>query len=194
MKRSRVRVERVDHPQGPEHLVAAIGAVGGRVVSVDMQEVDGPSTVEELVTELPDDTGREELAVAVARHAGATLLSSRDADRTADPVAQALRVARTVVEGGDDGLTSAISATCVYTKSWVSRGAAARSVPTGRMAIERGRSVVQGAGEPRGWLLAVPHHDDDRVAFVARPLSLRFTADEVARVEALVRLRDCALS
>ena len=71
-------------------------------------------------------------------------------------------------------------------------GAEARSVPTGRLALERGRSLVQGAGEPRGWLLAVPYRDNDRVAFVARPRSLRFSAAEVARCEALVRLRDRA--
>lgn len=191
MKRSRVRVELVDHPQGPERLEAAIAAVGGRVVSFDMREVDGPSTVDELVTELPDATGRDELAVAVEHHAGATLLSSQ-ADRGADAVSQTLRLACAVAEGGDEVLTGAISATCVYTKSWVSRGAEARSVPTGQLALERGRAVVQGAGEPRGWLLAVPHRDVDRVAFVARPRPLRFTAAEVARVEALVRLRDRA--
>ena len=105
-----------------------------------------------------------------------------------------------VVEGGDDVLNRAISVTCVCSKSWVSGGDAARAVPTGRLALDRRRSVVEGTGRPsvpssdamplRVWLLAVPHHDDDRVAFVARPLSLRFTADEVARVEALVRLRD----
>jgi hypothetical protein len=86
----------------------------------------------------------------------------------------------------------------------VSEGDTARAVPTGRLALERRRAVVEGAGRPqvpssnglppRVWLLAAPHRRDDRVAFVARPLSLRFSADEVARVEALVRLRDRARS
>jgi hypothetical protein len=41
------------------------------------------------------------------------------------------------------------------------------------------------------WVLAVPDSNLDArlVAFLARPLSLRFTASEVARVEALMTLR-----
>ena len=181
-----------NHPEGDDRLAAAISAVGGRMVAVHLHEVDGPRSVDELMTELPDDAGRDEVAVAVERHAGATLLSMQDPDRSPDALADALRVACAVVEGGDDGLTRAISETCVYTRSWVRGGAEARSVPTGRLALERGRSLVQGAGEPRGWLLAVPYRDNDRVAFVARPRSLRFSAAEVARCEALVRLRDRA--
>ena len=71
------------------------------------------------------------------------------------------------------------------------RRADSRSSAAGR-SCRAGPTVgpVVGRDAARVWLLAVPHDDDDRVAFVARPLSLRFTADEVARVEALVRLRD----
>ena len=202
MKRARVRVELVDHPEGPDRLEAAIAAVGGRVVSVDMHERDGLSAVDELVTELPDDTGREELAVAIQRHAGATLLSSQAADRGADTVSRTLHLACSVMEGGDEMLSRAISATCGCSKSWVAAGDAARSVPTGRLALERRRAIIEGTGRPsvpssdglppRVWLLAVPYRRDDRVAFVARPVSLHFSADEVARVEALVRLRDRA--
>jgi hypothetical protein len=202
MKRSRVRVELTDHPEGRDRLEAAIAAVGGRVVSVDIHELDGPTAVDELTTELPDHTGRDELAVAVERHAGATLLSSQAADRGTDAISQTLHLACAVMEGGDDVLSRAISVTCGCSKSWVSDGDSARAVPTGRLALEQRRAVVEGAGRPpvpfsdglppRVWLLAVPHRRDDRVAFVARPLSLRFSADEVARVEALVRLRDRA--
>jgi hypothetical protein len=200
MKRSRVRVEIADHPEAPERLEAALAAVGGRVVSVDIHELDGRTAIDELVTELPDGTGRDELAVAVERHAGATLLSSRADDRGFDAVSQTLHLACAVVEGDDDMLSRAISVTCGCSKSWVSEGESARAVPTGRLALDRRRPVVEGAGRPalpssddlphRVWLLAVPDRRGDRVAFVARPLSLRFSADEVARVEALVRLRD----
>jgi hypothetical protein len=165
-----------------------------------MHEVDGPSTVDELVTELPDGTRRDELAGAVERHAGATLLSSQ-ADRGADSVSETLRLACAVVEGGDDVLNRAISVTCVCSKSWVSGGDAARAVPTGRLALDRrDRSCRAPAGRrsrrrTRCRFACKPRGAASRrrpVAFVARPLSLRFTADEVARVEALVRLRDRA--
>ena len=41
------------------------------------------------------------------------------------------------------------------------------------------------------WLLAVPDADlmPEMVAFAARPADLRFTASEIARVEALLALR-----
>ena len=97
-----------NHPEGDDRLAAAISAVGGRMVAVNLHEVDGPRSVDELMTELPDDAGRDEVAVAVERHAGAKLLSMQDPDRSPDALADALRVACAVVEGGDDGLTRAI--------------------------------------------------------------------------------------
>ena len=70
------------------------------------------------------------------------------------------------------------------------------------MALERGGPValrsrsVPDRGHDRGpddgrgsvWLLAVPdrYPDAQRVALLARPLSLRFSATEVARVEVLL--------
>jgi hypothetical protein len=65
------------------------------------------------------------------------------------------------------------------------------------MALERGgpvalrsRRVLDRGPDGRGsvWLLAVPdrYPDAQRVALLARPLSLRFSATEVARVEVLL--------
>jgi hypothetical protein len=111
-----------------------------------MRELDGPTVVDELVTELPDHTGCDELAVAVERHAGATLLSSQAADRRTDAISRTLHLACAVMEGGDEVLSRAISLTCGCSKSWVLDGESARAVPTGRLALERRRAVVEGAG------------------------------------------------
>ena len=74
----------------------------------------------------------------------------------------------------------------------------ARQFEAGRYALERGAPVAHrtdsipvGIAPDLGegaWLLAVPDHESEplRVAFLARPLRLRFTATEIARVVALL--------
>jgi hypothetical protein len=74
-------------------------------------------------------------------------------------------------------------------------------VPAGRLALARGAPLVQRShdlpgplgGRPAStmWLLAVPDAQPHTraIAFLARPGSLRFTASEVARVDALMTLQ-----
>jgi hypothetical protein len=76
----------------------------------------------------------------------------------------------------------------------------ARAVAAGRLALVRSLPVVQRAEEmPPGfgvdapgpvWLLAVAdgHQPTRAIAFLARPISLRFTSSEVARVHALTAI------
>ena len=93
-----------------------------------------------------------------------------------------------------------LASACHSSKVWVAPIDEAREVPVGRLALARGAPLVQRSHElpaPLGgkpaspmWLLAVPDGQPQArsIAFLARPGSLRFTASEVARVDALMGL------
>ena len=99
-----------------------------------------------------------------------------------------------------DMLASALADLCSASGAWVADSVTdARQFDAGRYALERGAPVAHrtdsipvGIAPDLGegaWLLAVPDHETEplRVAFLARPLRLRFTATEIARVVALLR-------
>jgi hypothetical protein len=87
------------------------------------------------------------------------------------------------------------------TAAWTCDVEEAVDLAAGSLALERGGAVVvrtdglppaYAESLPRSvWLLAAPDSalDPTIVAFAARPLSLRFTPTEVARVEMLLQLR-----
>jgi hypothetical protein len=206
MQRHRIRVELADAPGTLARVAAVTASFAANIVSVDIHELDGVSVVDELVIEAPADFDFDALGESLERRAGATLLSCQQCDDELDPVTDALKQASAIIaalpEQMDDELNRAIARTCVCSHNWTCGVDDARMVPAGLMALERERAVIhrsdlQATGissEPpsRVWLLAVPYGvgTEDRVAFVARPLSLRFSASEIARVEALVSLRD----
>ena len=93
-----------------------------------------------------------------------------------------------------------LASACHSSKVWVAPIDEAREVAAGRLALARGAPLVQRSHvlpEPLGgrpastmWLLAVPDGQPQTrcIAFLARSGSLRFTASEVARVNALMAL------
>lgn len=214
MQRHRIRVELANAPGTLARVAAVIASAGANITSVDVHELDGMSAVDELVIVTPTALDFDLLGENLERRAGATLLSYQQQDDELDPVTEALKHASAIVaalpEHVDDELNRAIARTCVSSHSWTCNAEDARTVPAGVMALERERALVHRsdlqatgtssdapqacppASPARVWLLAVPYGvgSEDRVAFVARPLSLRFSASEIARVEALVSLRD----
>lgn len=129
---------------------------------------------------------------------------SCEADKlTDDPIVQALRWASAMVNAGpqysDLELSRAVAEICTATATWVCDVPTAMTYPAGRAALQRGGAVVQRSASLPGssedpsstvWLLAVPDSSPDPalVVFVARPLSVRFTDSEIARVKALASL------
>lgn len=176
---------------------------GVNILDIVIHEIDGSTVVDELVVEAPDEWDlvetRERLDAA-----GVYLLSSAEARRREDPVLTALGWASDLI-GAEPGeaesaLARVVARAASATKACVLTAARARQVAAGRAALERGTPVVQRtadlpvqlapAGESLRWLVAVPDAAEDpaTVAFATRPLSLRFTATEVARIAAVVRL------
>jgi hypothetical protein len=201
----RLRVELPDHPGALAQVAATIAALKGDVVSVDIHEVEGLSAVDEIIIRAPDGWDPAALADALAQAGAGTLLSCQPGEAGVDPVVRALAWTRTMLEAGPQDseleLARALAEACTYARAWTSPPEQARALPAGAMALERGQAVIRRtddlpdayrAGLPATvWLLAVPdgHPDTRLVAFLARDLSLRFTASEVARVQALLALR-----
>jgi len=191
--RARLRVELPDRPGSLARVAAVIGEHGGNVVGVDVQEVDADSAVDELVVDVPDNVDVDALRRALVDTGAGVLVSHQSGMNEIDPVLRALRWACAVVSAGDEGadgeLVRALTEVCGTETAWVGSLVEARRHEAGRLALTRGGPVAHRTGD--GWLLAVPDArlDPRRVAFVGRPLTDRFTATEVARVEALLGLR-----
>jgi hypothetical protein len=210
MPRYRLRVERPDRPDAPAKLAEAVRATGGDVVSIDMEEVDGPSTVNEVVVDVP--SGVDPVAVAARfedADAGTVLSSQVTSVRLVEPEMRAFEWARCLIDARpadrNDTLLRVMSEACRCSRAWVVPVGEALAVPAGRLAVERGRALARRSDapdsgpdpvsspaapgwQPSVWVLAVPdrHPDPACVAFMTRPLSLRFTSAEVARAEAIM--------
>ena len=201
MSRYRLRVELPDLPGALAKVATVISDLDGDVVSIDIHELDGHQAVDELVVEVLTELDRRVLATALEEAGAGALLSCAPAAARAEPVLEALRWAREMAEAQDAGAVCRILASaCHSSKVWVAPIDEAREVPVGRLALARGAPLVQRSpdlpgplgGRPTSpmWLLAVPDGQPQArsIAFLARPGSLRFTASEVARVDALTGL------
>jgi len=194
-------VELPDLPGALAKVATVISELDGDVVSIDIHELDGHQAVDELVVEVLTDLDRRVLAGALEEAGAGTLLSYAPAKAGTEPVLDALTWAREIVEAQDDAaLTRVLAAACHSSAVWIAPIDEAREVAAGRLALARGAPLVQRSldlPEPLGaratspmWLLAVPdgHLHPRSIAFLARPGSLRFTASEVARVDALMAI------
>jgi hypothetical protein len=171
------------------------------VVSIDIHELDGRRAVDELVVEVLTELDGRVLANALDAADAGALLSCGPAAARPEPVLDALGWARDMAEARDAATVGRIlAAACHSSKVWVAPIDDAREVPAGRLALARGAPLVQRShdlpgplgGRPASpmWLLAVPDGQPSTrtIAFLVRPASLRFTASEVARVDALMGL------
>jgi ACT domain len=199
MSRYRLRVELPDLPGALAKVATVISELDGDVVSIDIHELDGHQAVDELVVEVLTELDGRVLAAELERAGAGALLSCAPARSGTEPVLDALTWAREIVEAEDDAaLTRVLAAACHSSAVWIAPIDEAREVAAGRLALARGAPLVQRsmdlpdrlgarATSPM-WLLAVPDAPPHPrcIAFLARPGSLRFTASEVARVDALM--------
>jgi ACT domain-containing protein len=200
----RLRVELPDQPGALAKVAATIAAQSANVVSVDIHELDGSAAVDEILVQALADWDPAGLAAALQEAGAGVLLSCQPGEGPVDPIVRALSWTTAMLAAGpqdsDLELARALVEACTYARAWICNIPEAVSLPAGRLALERGCAVVRrsddlpasySAGLPAAvWVLAVPDGrlDARLVAFLARPVSLRFTASEVARVEALMAL------
>jgi hypothetical protein len=187
----RLRIELPDRPGALAAVSGAIAAAHANITSIDVHEVDGGSAVDEIVVEVPEAWAPRQLAEALAASGNGVLLSSRRVVVNDDALASALRSAAAMI----GGTSETIDAECRAALLAMAHGSSAKLVgldttdTAARMALDRRTSIVTRDGE-HGWVLAAI--DDtvvpSAVALVRRPLNVRFSATEVSRVEALLRL------
>ncbi len=203
--RARLRIALPDRPGALGRVGLVVGELGGNVLTIDVQEVDGPCVVDELLVDLPDPIGPAEVAAALDAASAGTLLTASPGSDVPDQVVRALRWACALASAGpygaDDEVERAVAEVCGCSNVWLVDVEQARLVESARLALARGKPVSHRTSEPPAglgpvaaaevWLLAVPDArlDPTRVALVARPLADRFTVTEVERISALLSLR-----
>lgn len=198
--RHRVRIELPDRPGALAKATTAIARAGGNLLSVDIHEIDGERTVDEILVDLPDECQPALLAAALADAEAGALLSMQPDSGSVDPIVRALHWVGFALEAdnhdSDLALAHSLSEICTSAIAWVWSPEEAQLLLAGQEALAHGGAVVTREPElPKevaggivgpAWVMAVP--DDQlnpyRVGFAAR--ALRFTASEVARAEALL--------
>ena len=175
MGRHELWVELADRPGNLAAVAADLAACGANILHLDVHSAGEATVVDRLVVQVPDERSHE-LAEAAAR-CGATLidLAEADADALVDDVVLALDVAGVLLAGGGpDARVEAIR----------------RLIPADDVRIEPApvpEGLPAAAGAP--WLAVVPHdHDGIHEVAVLTRRGPRFTATEVARCRAVLRL------
>jgi hypothetical protein len=195
----RLRIELPDLPGALAHVASVLGEGNANVVSVDIHELEQGTAIDEIVVDVPVDWDPHALD-ADLRRTGAALLSSSAAGDVRDPVLTALSWASALLAArpheSELELGRAILELTSGTSAWIATVAEAMAYEAGRLALDRGGPVVRRTddlpdGPSPAWVMAVPdgHLDAEIVAFAARPLAVRFSSSELARVEALLALR-----
>lgn len=192
----RLRIELPDRPGALAGVSGEIAASGANITSIDVHEIDGASVVDEVIVEVGDDWLPGRLAAALAVDGAGSLLSSRRVDLREDPVTTVLDAVALMVGSGRDDLElhccRALLAVAHGSSADILDGERARVDPVAKVALERGATIVTRSppvGE--GWLLAAVEEPTDprAVAVVVRPFDVRFSATEVGRAEAVLRIR-----
>jgi hypothetical protein len=189
----RLRIELPDRPGALAGVTSEIATFDANILSIDVHEVDGNTAIDEIVVEVDEAWTAAPLAASLAGSGAGTLLSSRQVTTSEDPVAGALDAVVAMVSGDP----SAVDAECSNALLALALGSTARLLdvdaavldPAGRLAVDRRGTIVTRDGE--GWVLAALDDDVDphTVALITRTADMRFSATEVSRVEALLRIR-----
>lgn len=196
MKLLRVRVEVADVPGALAGLAGALASLRVDVASIDVLEVDGRTVVDEMLLRLPAGVTAQEVR-DVLRAAGGEVLSCSTAPSGADASVAAFDLARTAVDQGPVVRGAALARVAYAEAGALLPAEAARAYPLGLRALEEGvpASGPGGVGAAplpvrTGWVLWVAPQvpDPQHVAVVARPLNIRFSATEAARVRSFATL------
>ena len=201
----RFRIEVADTPGALAKVTDVLAAAGGNVESIDLHLPTDGVAVDEIGLEAPDDWDMVGVAARIDAIEGARVLVQRRERNPGDPVVNALRWARLMLDAGpaehDLELSRAILEVTGAAVAWSTSVSEARDTSAGRAALERSAPAVERVSALPGgratdvegpyWLLAVV--DDPEaprlVGFAARPAATRFSLSEQARLEALLRLR-----
>src|SRR4051794_800396 len=189
--RCRLRVELPDQPGALSRLTDVLARSGGNLVAIDVQDVEDDAVVDEIVLDMPDDLDVEQLRRTLSSEGVGTLVSFQSGQQDLDPVLRSLRWASTMATAdasiADEVLERLLAEAAGTSSAWVCGREEAMAFEAGRLSLARGAAVSRLTGDapPRRvhgeigdvWILAVPDlvGPQQRVAFVARPATDRFT-------------------
>lgn len=181
----RLRIELPDRPGALASVSSVLADHGANIVSIDVHEVDDGTAVDEIVVEVAEGWIAAPVAAALAAGGVGLLLSSRRMANLEDAVTAALRAVAAMAAAPVDDLDGYCTAAVLQ----VASGSSASLLSVDEAADVREGSVVHRI--EHGWQLAAVDDDADprTVAVVIRPLNVRFSATEISRVEALLRIR-----
>lgn len=203
MTLSTLRIEVPDHPGALAAVTRVLAKSGLNVVEVSIHEVDGATAVDEVIVSAavaPEVAGLRQAIAA----AGAELLSVAACEERSDVVLAAMAW---TCESLDHPQRLATLAAGVQILTGISPARAvspadAERTAIGSAALRRGGSVVRreprapdvlpqvGGVDSGAWVLAAADGlDPSVVVLAARPLSIRFTATEVRRLDAILNCR-----
>src|SRR5947209_18602944 len=95
----RLRVSLADRPGALARVATVIAGHGGNITSVDAQQVDAESAIDDLVVDFSEEPDLADLRKDLATNGGATVLSHQQTQVT-DPIVASLRRLVSVADTG----------------------------------------------------------------------------------------------
>lgn len=195
------RVELADRPGQLAALTAAVAACDCNILGLDVQALDGDRVADALLVDVPDGVLVEQVEREI-RRTGADVVTLLPADPhdLVDAQARCLELGRRLVRRHaarervlEAALVELVGADGAWvlppervTMSELARRAIADGAPL--MARERTALAPTCADEEPPWLLVVPPFEGTELVALLARVDPGFSASELARVQALLRL------
>jgi hypothetical protein len=189
-----MRVELLDQPNALARIAAALGRLGANIVDVDVHELDGSSVADEMVIEAGPDVSPGEIRDELLR-VGATAVLSVPLDRRRmDAVVRCLDAAVALARlGPDDDLATVVAQVAHVEEARMQPISELDHLDVDGFRLSGGIPIAyrRGDGESGRWVLVLPRPEAAPVSFealVVERSGMRFSATEVARLRALLRV------
>ena len=206
----RFRIELGDRPGALARVTDVLAANGGNVESIDLQQSLDGVAVDEIGVDAPEGWDMVGVAARIDALPDTRVLVQRRERHPGDPVVNALRWAKAMLDAGPADheleMSRAILEITGASVAWSCPVEEGTASPIGRAAVEHGRpSAARADALPFGretevpppyWIVAVADDPDDpgTIAFAVRPVTAPFSRSEEQRLEVLVRLRRTLLT
>lgn len=181
----RIRLSLADRAGALGQAATVIGLHGGNILSVDVHSTDEESAVDDMVVEFPSEPSLGEIGTDLSMTAAATIIRM-EAAQSVDVVTAVLAALLPGAKTGTDPvgareaspeLIDGLAAVCPSTE-W----SLVAQAPEHRVSSE---------GEACKLQLVVPIPGSAQALVGRRPAAMEFTATEMARIRAVVRLWAC---